>query len=209
MRHIENLSVTIKHATSHADKDRVQLSMRGDDTGEIWLVPAIYEAECDDDSLPYRVHFWVEINAETSLAEIARIDIYARPDGEAVHARGIRDLPLAAILQASVREAATFFTWDDRLDGYVKTTPTKRPKPRAVSGATDRRTRSPKRKNAPKASDADSIMQTVESLRRRGVRDWVKQACNAHGVSRSTLYRRLENAEKPKPNPQTTKRGKR
>jgi hypothetical protein len=207
MRHFDRLRVTIKQATSHADKDRVQLSMKGDDTGEIWLVPAIYEAECDDNALPYRVHFWVEINAETSLAEIARIDIYARPDGEAVHARGLRDLPLAAILQASVRAAATYLTWDDRLDGYVKTTPAKRPKPRAVSGATDRRARSPKRKNAPKASDADSIMQTVESLRRRGVADWVEQACKAHGVSRPTLYRRMRQWHRS--NPQTKKRGKR
>jgi hypothetical protein len=207
MRHPDRLSVSITNRTSLTEKNAVQLSMKGDDTGEIWLVPAIYEAECADDALPYRVEFSVKVDPTTSLAEIVRLNIHARDGGEPVHARGIRELPLAAILQASVRAVATYLTWDEGLDGYVKTTPAKRPKPRGVSGATDRRARSKKRKNTPKASDANSIMQTVESLRRRGVTDWVDQACKAHGVSRPTLYRRMRQWQIT--NPQRKKRGKR
>ena len=208
MRQPENLRIDIKHATPLEDRRRPHLSIVGDDTDEIWLVPAIVEAECDDETLPYRLHFWIETNPATSVTEIARLDVYARPDGEAVHAAGLRDLPLAAIIRATVREAATYLTRDAALGGYVKTMPAKRPKARAVARATDRRAGAARRKNSPLASDAESIRETVEALKRRGVRDWVGQACKAHGVSRPTLYRRLRQSYRSNP-PKTKKRGKR
>jgi len=208
MRQLDEPRITIKNATPITDRRRVNLSIPGDDTGEIWIVPAMFEAECDDDALPYRVRFAVEINPATSVAEIARLDIYQLIDGEPVHAAGLRDLPLAAILRAAVRAAAIFYTKDAGLGGYVQTTPAKRPKARSVARATDRRAGAKNRKNSPRATDAESVRQTVADLKRRGVRDWAGQACKAHGLSRATLFRRIKLADKSNP-PKTKKRGKR
>jgi len=74
-----------------------------------------------------------------------------------------------------------------------------------VARATDRRAGAKNRKNSPRATDAESVRQTVADLKRRGVRDWVDQACKAHGMSRATLYRHLRQSNPSK----TKKRGKR
>jgi len=208
MRQLDDLRITIHEALPIDDRSRPHLSMVGDNTDELWLVPAFIEASCDDDALPYRIKYAIEINPATSIPEIARLDIYARPDGEAVHAAGLRDLPLASVVRATLREAAEYLTKDDRLGGYVKTIPAKRPKARFIASAADRRGGGARRKNSPAASDAESVRQTVADLKRRGVRDWVEQACKLHGINRSTLYRRLDQAAGVK-KPKTKKRGKR
>ena len=179
--------------------------MVGDNTDELWLVPAIIEASCDDDALPYRIEYVIEINPATSIPEIARLDVYARPDGEAVHAAGLRDLSLASVVRETIRQAAEYLTKDDGLGGYIKTTPAKRPKARLVASAADRRGGGARRKNSRAESDAGSVRQTVADLKRRGVRDWETQACKAHGMSRATLYRHLGQSNPTK----TKKRGKR
>lgn len=178
--------------------------MVGDNTDEIWLVPAIVEATCDDEALPYRIEYTIEINPATSIPEIARLDVYARPEGEAVHAAGLRDLSLASVVRETIRQAAEYLTKDDGLGGYIKTIPAQRPKARVVASAADRRGGGARRKNSRADSDADSVRQTVADLKRRRVRDWETQACKAHGMSRATLYRHLGQS---KPT-QTKKRGK-
>ncbi len=208
MRHIDDLRITIKSAAPLQDHSRPHLSMVGDNTGELWLVPAIIEASCEDDALPYRIEYLIEINPATSIPEITRLDVYARPEGEAVHAAGLRNLSLASVVRETIRQAAEYLTKDDDLGGYVKTLPTKRPKARAVASAADRRGGGARRKNSPAVTDAESVRQTVEDLQRRGVRDWVEQACKAHGLSRPTLYRRLRQSHRSNP-PKTKKRGKR
>jgi len=207
MRQLDDLRITIHEALPIHDRSRPHLSMVGDNTDELWLVPAFIEASCDDDALPYRIKYAIEINPATSIPEIARLDIYARPDGEAVHAAGLRDLPLASVVRETIRQAAEYLTKDDRLGGYVKTTPAKRPKAQAVASAADRRGGGARRKNSASAAEALSIAQTVADLKRRGVRDWERQACKAHGIARATLYRQLKLAEKSNP-PKTKKRGK-
>jgi len=207
MRYLDDLRVTIKNATPLSDGRRAHLSIPGESIDEIWLVPAMFEGECSDESLPYRVRFAVEINPATSIAEIARLDIYQLLDGEPVHAAGLRHLPLATILQAAVRAAATFYTKDDALGGYVQTTPAKRPKPRSVARATDRRAGAKNRKNSSPAAEAQAIANTVANLKRRGVKAWRKQTCDMHGISVATLYRRLDQAAGVK-KPKTKKRGK-
>lgn len=208
MRQLDDLRITIKNATPLNESGRVNLAIPGDNMGEIWIVPAMFEAECDDDALPYRVRFAVKINPATSVAEIARLDIYQLIDGEPVHAAGLRHLPLAAILRAAVYEAATFYEMTESVGGYVETLPAPRLTARSVARATDRRAGAKNRKNSPSALDAEWVIQTVADFKRRGVRDWVDQACKVHGMSRATLYRRIKLADKSNP-PKTKKRGKR
>lgn len=208
MRHLDDLRITIESAAPLHDRFRPHLSMVGDNTGELWLVPAIIEASCDDEALPYRIEYVIEINPATSIPEIARLDVYARPEGEAVHAAGLRDLSLASVVRETIRQAAEYLTKDDDLGGYVKTLPTKRPKARAVASAADRRGGGARRKNSAAQAEAEAIAATVADLKRRGVKTWEQQACKMHNVTRATLYRRIKKAGAIE-STKTKKRGKR
>lgn len=196
-----------------SEKSQMPRALRLGDGDEIWLVPMMFDAVCDDARLAYRVEIKVDINPETSIAEIWHLSVVQREHGDPVHAAGLRTLPLAAILQTSVREAAVFMTKDKNLRGYVQTKPAKMPGELFLAQATDRRARSKRRKNAPQASEAAVAKRLVDGLRRSGVRSWQAEACRQLGVSRATLYRRLGMTApakpKPKPKPKTKKRGKR
>jgi hypothetical protein len=203
-----DFAIEITEATPLSDGRRAHLLMEGDAPDEIWLVPAIFTAKSVDSSLPYWVKFTVEVNPANSLAEIARLEAYQWPDGEPVHATGLRDLPLATLLKAAVRAAAVCVTKDDALGGYVLTEPAKKPRPLQLARATDRRARSKKRKNTPRQADIDALARTVAELRRRGVKRPVDVAAKHHGLSRAAAYRWMSKATASK-KPTTKKRGKR
>lgn len=208
MRYLDNLAIRITDAAKVVGTaKRLHLQVANTDD-EVWVVPAVFTAECDDDRLPYAVGITVEVNVKDQLCEITRLDVTARDDGEAVHASGLRDLPLAAILHESIQAAAVYLTTDKHF-GNVQTWPRKRIKPIAVARATDRRTITAQRKNRPPLTEAEAIRRTSDDYRRRGLPDYIKRTCDAHGISRATYYRRLGEAVPAKPKPKTKKRGKR